>query len=213
MLFRSHTLILKKNCLGFQSRSALTLLLEDCQSLRTLKFGHYGNLAPSAQQSHRFAISLASSRLETLDLSLYLAEPGSIRRILAVLPSMVSLKELTIFGRAMPLLAHVLPKFRSLHTLIVVGDDFEWTSSIRDAFYHNRSLHRRVTITGHEEARDILEMLVERNRALHSWNTSSQAERAILMALWPRILAKFSTPSSALSSTSRLELLYRGVVE
>ena len=208
-----HTLVLNKNCLGAKSRSALTLLLEKCQSLRTLKFGHYGNLVTSAHESRRFAVNLASSRLQTLDLSLYLAEPGSIRRILDTLPSMTSLQELTVFGRAMPLLARVLPKFKALHTLIVLGDDFDWTSSIQDAFYHNRSLHRRINVTGHEEAQGVLELLVERNRALHLWHTSSQSERATLMALWPHILGKLSAHSSSLSSTSCLELLCRGIVE
>ena len=207
---RLETLILTRNLLGVASRAALTRLLETTRTLRSLKFGYHGTLL-TCGNAQPFAASLAASTVEALDLSLYVAQPGCLRHILGTLPQHKSLQVLAIDCAALSLLMNVLPRFSSLHTLIIRGN-FEWTESVQKSFYENQSLHQRIAVDANFEQTCDLRALVYRNRAIDAWQKASQEERATLIGLWPNILFKMSG-ISALAFSCSVDVIRRVLVE
>lgn len=197
--------------LGIASRVALTCMLENTKTLRTLKFGYYfGNLF-AVGDVQPFVDSIASSSLEKLDISLYLAHPNILRHVLTALPNNQSLQALAIDGPAVPLLANVLPNFSSLRTL-EIRRDFVWTPAVQTAFYKNSSLQRHISVDSTSKHKGDVEAVARRNRALDLWQDASQEERVSLANLLPHILSKFPR-DSAMGLSCFLDLFRRGIIE
>lgn len=202
------TIVLSRNFLGNSSEISMMELFKKSRSLRTLKFDFIGNLL----SSRSFASSLAASSVQVLELSLVIAAPKSMRRVLSALPESKSLRILSIDGVALPEVARVVHRFTSLETLVIKGA-FVWTPVIQRGFYHNRSLQKCITTCQQSDQNDDLDALTKRNQAITRWHQANQSQRAaILSELWPRFLSNRPLQSS-LNASCCLDLLRRGVVE